>query len=404
MPLENYIGWAYLLAGPGVWGVFLFGMIKWRDRLRLLRRPIQPLPDPPPRVSVLVPIKDEEKQIDKCLASVLGQDYPDVQFIAINDRSVDRTGEILDGLSLRDSRIRVVHIREGELPPEWVGKSHALHVGMKHADGQWVLFVDSDVELTPDALSATIGLAEYKRFDLVSLLPRLITESFWERLIVPLGGMVTSAMFMLPMTNMNEWPGVAFANGQYLCVRRSAYEAIGGHEAAKETLSEDIAIAKALKKASYRPRLSDGTDFAATRMYSSLPMIMRGWARNFFCGGAGNPLRTVVAMLFILLACFSAYAALGWGVYCGIHSVDSWQGRGWMITGVIHLLIMTTALAINYRWTGNPIRYAMLFPLGGGIMLAIMTRTVWMCLTGRVEWRATRYTHKMGQGLVSPTQ
>src|SRR5206468_11350522 len=137
-------------------------------------------------------------------------------------------------------------------------------------------------------------LAEYKRFDLVSLLPRLINETFWERLIVPLGGAATSAMFMLPMTNFNEMPNVAFANGQYLCVRRRAYEAVGGHEAVKETLSEDIAIAKNLKRNGFRPRLSDGTEFAATRMYNSLSMVMRGWARNFFCGGAGNPTRTIL--------------------------------------------------------------------------------------------------------------
>jgi chlorobactene glucosyltransferase len=313
---ERYLGAAYMLAGPFTWGVFLFGMIKGQKRMALLRRPIEPLPDPAPSATILVPIKDEAHQIRACLASVLSQDYPPgkLQIITINDRSTDATAQILDEIARDEPRLHVVHIKQNELPPGWVGKSHALHVGMKHATGDWLLFVDSDVALTPDALRATVALAEQKRFDLVSLLPKLINETFWERLIVPLGGAATSAMYMLPLTNYNEQPNVAFANGQFLCARRTAYEKIGGHEAVREKLSEDIAIAKAMKKIGLRPRLSVGADFASTRMYNSLSMVMRGWSRNFFCGSAGHMPKTIAAVFFVLLCGFSAYAAIAWGI------------------------------------------------------------------------------------------
>ncbi len=401
--LERYLGGLYMLAGPFTWGLFLFGMIKGRDRMSLLKRPLFDLPDPAPRATILVPIKDEAHQVRTCLASVLAQDYPadKLQIICIDDRSTDGTGEILDEIAKSDPRLQIVHIKPGELPGGWVGKSHALHVGMKQATGDWLLFVDSDVALTPDALRGTIALAEYKRFDLVSLLPKLINETFWEKLIVPLGGAATSAMYLLPMTNYNEQPNIAFANGQYLCARRTAYEKIGGHEAVRETLSEDIALAKAMKKIGLRPRLSTGADFVSTRMYNSFSMVIKGWARNFFCGSAGRMPKTIGAILFVLLCGFSCYAAVGWGIYRNIHPLEWPGGWGWILAGIAHWSIMTTALATMYAWSGNSKRYAFLFPLGGALLIWIWTRTLKMCATGKVEWRGTQYAHRAGEGVVN---
>src|SRR5262249_27531045 len=155
--------------------------------------------------------------------------------------------------------------------------------------------------------------------------------SFWERLLTPLCGAATSAMYMLPMTNYNELPGVAFANGQFMCVRRSAYEAVGGHQAVRSMLSEDIALARLLKRNGFRPRISTGEQFAATRMYSSLGAIMRGWARNFFTGSAGRPWRVVFAILFVLVSCFACYLALPWGVYrLASGTAPALVGRFWI--------------------------------------------------------------------------
>src|SRR5438045_3154754 len=111
--------WLYLLAGPVVWGLFGFGIINGREKMRILRRPWAAVPEPAPKVSVLMPAKDEAGQIEKCVVSVLGQTYPNFEVIVADDRSTDGTGEILDKLASKDSRLRVVHIQQGTLPPGW---------------------------------------------------------------------------------------------------------------------------------------------------------------------------------------------------------------------------------------------------------------------------------------------
>jgi len=262
------------------------------------------------------------------------------------------------------------------------------------AKGKWFCFVDSDVVLEPNVLSATISVAEYKRFDLVSLLPRLESGSFWESLIVPLGGAATSAMYLLPFTNYNE-SKVAFANGQYLCIRRDVYDAVGGHEAVGGMFSEDVQIARRVKGMGYRPRLSVGTDYASVRMYSSPSAVFKGWARNFYAGSLGRPWRILAAIAFLFSCCFSAYGAIAWGVYRQLHPVTSIGGFGWLASGCIHLALMTWFLSLMYSWSGNRPILATLFPLGGGLMLAIFIHSLWLCTSGKVEWRGTTYSRNV---------
>lgn len=396
MNLTTIIDIAYLLLGPGAWAVLLFAMIKGRKRMDLLREPLPPLTEDAPPVCVLVPVKDEERQLRASLDSILKLDYPSYHIVAIDDRSDDASGAILDELAESyPKKLTAVHVRPGELPDGWAGKPHALHVGLRHAREQdkWLLFVDSDVTVSPDALRAAVAVCELKRYDLISLLPRLRGESFWERLIVPLCGAATSAMFLFPFTNYNELPRIAFANGQFMLVRRSAYEAIGGHEAVRDTFSEDVAIARKLKRAGFRPRLAMGERFISTRMYDSLGAVMRGWARNFFSGSTGRPWRVIGAIAFMIACTYSAFGAIGWGALR-----SDWK---WIIAGVAHLAIIVTALALSYAWTGNRVRYALLWPLGCAMLIAIWLRSLSMCVTRRVEWRGTSYGYRIGRGVVS---
>jgi hypothetical protein len=391
--LEWLLGGLYLLLGPGAWMLFGFGMIKGRKRMDLLRKPLPALADPPP-VTILIPAKDEGERIAGCIRSALAQDYPHFDVIAIDDRSTDQTGAVMDQLAAADSRLHVIHIKEGSLPTGWFGKSFALHTAVPSATGKWFCFVDSDVVLQPDVLWATIAVGEYKRFDLISLLPSLESGSFWESLIVPLGGAATSAMYLLPFTNYNE-SKVAFANGQYLCIRKSVYEAVGGHEAVGGLFSEDVQIARRVKGMGYRPRISIGTDYASVRMYSSPAAVFKGWARNFYAGSLGRPWRILAAIAFTLICCFSAYGAIAWGIWRQIHPVSSIGGIGWLGSGCLHLALMTFFLSLMYSWSGNRPALAFLFPLGGGLMLAIFVRSLWLCTSGKVEWRGTTYSRKI---------
>jgi glucose-6-phosphate 1-epimerase len=216
-------------------------------------------------------------------------------------------------MSRGDARVHVVHLRHEHPPAGWGGKSYALQSRMADAQGEWLLFVDADVTLEPDVLSASLATAVKREFDLISLLPRFVGHSFWEKHLQPLAGAATSAMFLIALTNSNV-NKTAFANGQFLLVRRAAYDAIGGHEAIRGTLSEDVAIARKLKNAGYRPRLSWADEWAQVRMYEGFGAIFRGWGRNFFVGSLGRPWRILAAIAFIFVCCFSCYAAIAWGL------------------------------------------------------------------------------------------
>ena len=393
--VEWIIGAAYALLGPTVWGFFAFGLYKGRKRLMLLNRPAPPLPDDPPHVTILIPAKDEGQRIRDCITSALRQDYPRFDVIAIDDRSTDDTGHIMDELAAVNDRLRVIHIEPDSLPPRWTGKCNALHNGVKEAAGQWLLFVDSDVVLEPDVLRATIAVALARRFNLISLLPAFEGHSFWERLLVPLCGSAVSTMYLIPLSNIEDTQGRAFANGQYMCVRREAYDAVGGHAAVYDKFCEDVELARILKRSGWRPRISWGAQWAAVRMYSSLPAIVRGWSRNFFAASLGRPWRIIGAILFLIVCCFSAYAAVAVGIYRLFHPVIPYGGAMWLGGAIFHLATMTAAIGVMYLWTRNAWRYALWFPLGGLMLIVILLRALWMCITGRVEWRGTRYSHRM---------
>jgi chlorobactene glucosyltransferase len=397
--IEYAIFVGYVLAGPLIWVLFGIGMFAGRRRMALMVRPHPPLPDRPPRVTILVPAKDEGERIGDCLRSALKQTYPDFSVIAIDDRSVDQTGRIMEELSAADPRLAVIHIRDDQLPSGWTGKCNALHAAVGRADGQWLLLVDSDVVLATDALETTMQVALEKQCDAISLLPRLESQGFWEGLLVPLAGAATTALYLVALTNNDHKRRTAFANGQYLLIRRETYDQMGGHQRVRDRFCEDVEIARYLKANGKKVRISWGADFAAVRMYSSLASILRGWSRNFFAASLGRPWRILLGAAFIVLCSFSAYAAVAWGVYRLAHPVNAYGAYGWLIAGAAHLAIMLPLLAILYRWTGNAAVYALAFPLGGGMLLGIFARSIWMCITGKVEWRGTRYTHRMSADL-----
>jgi glycosyltransferase involved in cell wall biosynthesis len=304
----------------------------------------------------------------------------------------------MDELASRHSKLRVIHITQ---PPAqgWTGKNNALHTAAQQAEGEWLLFVDSDVVLERDALSASMAVMLRKKFDLISLLPKLESHSVWESLLVPLAASAASSMYLISLTN-TQHTRTAFANGQFLMISRPAYDAIGRHEVVRDRYCEDVEIARLVKEKGLRPRVSWGTDFCAVRMYSSLPGIFRGWSRIYYAARVGSPWRVLAAAAFVIVCGFSVYAALAWGVYRLFHATGHWPGpAAWLIASGIHLGILTATVATLYAWSGNPRRNALLFPIGGSMLLGIFARALQMCVTKKVEWRGTAYSHTMATTL-----
>jgi chlorobactene glucosyltransferase len=398
---EFFIFCMYLSAGPMAWVGYGIAIFAGRRKMLLLRRPPIPLTNPPatmPRVTLMIPAKDEGERIRACIESALSQDYPNFDVITIDDRSTDNTGAVMDELAVKFPNLRVIHITQPPAPG-WTGKNNALHTAAQQADGEWLLFVDSDVVLEPDALSAAMAVVLRKKFDLISLLPKLESHSIWESLLVPLAGAAASSMYLIALTNTQNVK-TAFANGQFLMISRAAYDAIGRHEVVRDRYCEDVEIARLVKEKGLRPRVSWGNDFCAVRMYSSLPAIFRGWSRIYYAAQVGSPWRILAAVNFVIICGFSAYAAIGWGLFRIAYPSAQWPGATlWLIAGGIHLALMTYCVATLYAWSGNPRRNALLFPVAATMLLGIFTRALQMCVTKKVEWRGTAYSHTMATTL-----
>jgi cellulose synthase/poly-beta-1,6-N-acetylglucosamine synthase-like glycosyltransferase len=380
--------WAYLVVGPGAWLLVALGIRLGRRKMARLQREAHDLPADPPPVTVLVPAKDEGERVRGCIDSILAQDYPKLSVIAIDDRSTDDTGRVLDDVAARSNgRVRALHIAPGLLPAGWLGKCNALYTAAREVDTPWILFVDSDVRLQPMALSRALGLATARKYDAISLLTRLECHTFLEQLVLPLAAAAWSIMYAISRTNDDNRQAVAYANGQFLLVRSGVYRAAGGHEAVRDRITEDVELMQRMKGNGARTRLFMGANLASTRMHATLGQMFRGWGRIYSGTGRRSPWRIMAAMLFLLISGFSVYAAVAWG------AIDA-DSRRWLWAGLAHLAVMTLVLAGLYADSGNPRRNALLFPLGGTLLLAVFAFALKWCATGRIEWRGTTFDQK----------
>jgi len=209
----------YLLLGPLLWGFMILAMFEGRRRMEVLLKKTPALLDPAPRLTVLIPARNEEANIEKCLAGVLSQDYPNLEVVVADDRSTDATGAILDRLAAGHVNLRVVHCTQADVLPGWTGKNNAIHnayeKGVKKLDGDYLLALDADVRFTqPDALSVCVRGAMKHKASLLTLLPALESGSFFEGLVIPLTGMISSSVNAISLTNVDSFKRVAYANGQ----------------------------------------------------------------------------------------------------------------------------------------------------------------------------------------------
>jgi cellulose synthase/poly-beta-1,6-N-acetylglucosamine synthase-like glycosyltransferase len=371
----------YCILGPGLWTLFALSMALSYERLtRLQRRKPVAIQQPPP-VSVLIPAKDEGEPIRQCFDAALALDYPNFNVIAIDDRSRDNTGAIMDEYAVaHPQRFAVSHIQE--LPAGWLGKCNALATAAARVESDWILFVDSDVKVDAHALSAALGIAVERGYDAISIMPRLECHSFWEHLILPLCAASVGAMCLMLYTNDDNRPRSAFANGQFILVRRSAYEAIGGHGAVRDQITEDVALFRKLKSAGHRVRVYFGRDLAQTRMHATLSQMFHGWARIFSGVTNRRPWSILLAMLFTFSG-LSAFAA-------GVDSL--WTSNPVLqFAAAIHLALLVATLSLIYHIAANPKFYALLFPIAGPMMLAIYAYALRACQTGKIAWRGTAY-------------
>ncbi len=224
-------------------------------------------------VSVIVPARNEEPCLGRCLESLVAQPGMAFEMLVVDDGSADRTRAIAESFT------QVQVLDAGPLPQGWTGKNHAVWQGAQHARGKWLLFTDADTVHQPGSLAAAVAEAEQHGAALLSYSPRQEVAGFWERALMPVIFAELAATYP-PSQVCNPQSPVAAANGQYLMISREAYEAIGGHRAVASSLLEDVAIARLVKESGRGLRFRYGGDAVRTRMYRSVGQMWEGWTKN----------------------------------------------------------------------------------------------------------------------------
>ena len=231
-------------------------------------------------VSVIVPARDEARAVQRSIRALLAQTHERLEVIVVNDRSTDETGAILARLAAEDPRLNVI---TGEDPPDgWLGKPWALHQGSLAASGELLLFVDADVVYEPEAVASALDAFVRSGASMISLLPRIEMRGFWEHVIMPNLAVVAFSLLPLWVANRSRIPWLAVGGGPGNLVRRADYDAAGGHEALRDAVVDDVALARLLRRQGKTTIAIRADELVSVRMYHGLGEIVRGFTKNAF--------------------------------------------------------------------------------------------------------------------------
>jgi len=323
-----------------------------------------------PKLSILIPARNEATIIGQAVKALLGQSYTNFELLLLDDQSNDDTGQIATQAANGDARFRLVS--GAPLPPGWLGKNWACHQLSQAATGDWLLFADADVSWQPDAIPSLLAQAQTGSADLLAIWPTQQTESWAERLVVPLINFAILCYLPILPVHFTHWPAFAAANGQSLFFRRSAYDQVGGHAAVRDNVIEDVVLAKAIKANRLRLRLVDGNRLVSCRMYQNWPDVRSGFAKNMLAGHGGSITFLLLSTLFhwlVFLFPWLWFAA----------TLDIFP----LILGLGGMLLRgTTAVFTQQR----PLD-AIFMPVSVLLMSRIAIQSVWWQRCGKAEWK-----------------
>ena len=361
------------------------GILLWNMK-ELPSLPRQLPTDISPFVSVLVPVRNEEKSIECCITSLLQQDYDNYELVVLNDGSTDRTGEILEKLLHSDDRPLLRIIDGKPLPPGWHGKAWACNQLGEEARGGFLLFTDADTFHTPDSLSRSVAAMQESGADLLSMTPRQEMQSFWEKLVVPLIYFILLCYLPLKLVYASPAPSLCFANGQFLMFRRKMYKEISGHSSVRTNLVEDVGLCKAVKRQAGKVLSYNGMETVSCRMYRSFAEVWQGFSKNLFAGlGYSTPLLFVLMSITVLV-----YIAPYGFIIGSVMQADFSPVYFWLPLLQI-LVALTSRLLIAGRFH-QPLSGAFLHVLSQIALLGIAVNSFYLVTFGKgSQWKGRRY-------------
>jgi glycosyltransferase involved in cell wall biosynthesis len=326
--------------------------------------------------------------IERCVRSVDAAHGPIIEILVYDDGSTDGTAEVLARLQAAVPRLRVVS--GADLPAGWVGKPHALHRLSALAAGELLLNIDADVTLHEDGVLRMLSLLGSPDqvpggldAAVVTAVPRQLTGSFAERLMMPLLHLSYVAWLPMPLIHRVRDPRVLAANGQLLLIRRSALTAVGGWAAVRTALVDDMALCRAVKRSGRRVVFADGDQMADCRMYPDATSLWRGFAKNFYEGIGGNPVALIVVMALHLMLFVAPFVALPVAVVVGNRGLAAAAA-----VGVAANLCLRLIMALRYHH--SPVS-VLLHPVAVVAMMGVLLNSFRWSRRGDIRWRGRSY-------------
>ncbi len=396
--------WARLLLWFHVIDVIVFYLVIWRrtapdkkDRLQVL--PVKTrentITATGPLVSMIVPARNEEQNIGRCVRSLLEQDYDNFEVIVVDDDSIDGTGRMLDELAATHPQGRHLWVlRLRDLPRDWAGKPHAIHMCTKYAHGEWLLFTDADTWHAPNALRSALSQAIEEQADLMTLGSQQELPTFWERVMMPMAYLGISMLYPPRLVN-DPHSTVAVANGQYMLIRHTVYDVIGGYARPdlRATLLDDRDLARVIKETGCKLRFIDGRGLVHVHMYQGLSDTWRGWRKNAYLGNRGGlafVLLQLVGLPAISIAPFilPLLARLTRGRE---HIQAIGAKEAWLATALELTPLLAYRTWLN-RQMHVPWYYSLTHPLAGALFDGILGQSALRIITKKgVNWRGRQY-------------
>jgi len=342
-----------------------------------------------PRVSLIVPARNEDRDIEQALTCLLELDYDNYEVIAVNDRSTDRTGEIMEAVESRvlPPSLRVIHHRE--LPAGWLGKTHAMWTAANQATGEWLLFTDADVLFKPDSLRRAMAYAEAERADHVVLFPEMIMKRPDEYMMIAF----FQSMFVFghrPWKVADPKSKDHMGVGAFNLIRRSAYEAVGTYEALRMEVLDDMKLGKVVKNAGFAQRNVFGGDLISIHWANGALGVAENLTKNFFAILSFQWWRTIIS-------------AFGLAFLNVMPFVGVWLARGWERLPYAVALGSMFLIYVGMSWRSKvPAYYFLLHPVSTGLFIYTLLRSMAHTLSNDgIVWRGTRYAlEELRKGMV----
>jgi cellulose synthase/poly-beta-1,6-N-acetylglucosamine synthase-like glycosyltransferase len=354
------------------------GLLTWGALATKRLSEVPPKTDSLSSISLIAPARNEERNIERAVRSLLKLDYPNLEITLVNDRSTDRTGQILDRLAAEFPRLNVVHLTE--LPSGWLGKNHALQLGANRSRGEWLLFTDADIVFEPTTLRRAIAYAEANRVDHLAATPDCHMPS-WLLTSFAVTFAIYFSLYVRIWAIRNPRSQAHIGVGAFNMIRAAVYRAIGGHERIRMRPDDDLKLGKIVKLAGYRQDVVNGTGLIGVEWYASLAETIRGLEKNAFSGTDYSVFLTVVSsaisLCFNVWPYFAVFVVTGptrW-IYLAVCLTLWWMA--WM-----------SARGMNVRQSA-----ALGFPLAVLLLVYIQWRTMLLnYYHNGIRWRDTHYT------------